>query len=109
MPDPAWEFVSHMHLISQTEDTEHSPLRCHGIVIVLYNLSAASSTVIRDEWLLIGDHLFSPAELSHAYHSNAVVFAAANSCLTLHWENPSRLVATCNRPYVDQDHIDLVI
>jgi len=49
MPDPAWEFVSHMHLISQTEDTEHSPLRCHGIVIVLYNHSAASSTVIRDE------------------------------------------------------------
>ena len=74
-----------MHLISQTEDTEHSPWRCHGIVIVLYNLSAASSTVIRDEWLLIGDHSFTPAELSHAYNSNAVVFAAANSCVTLHW------------------------
>jgi hypothetical protein len=64
--------------------------------------------VIRDEWLLIGDHLFSPAELSHAYHSNAVVFAAANSCLTLHWESPSRLVATCNGSYLDQDHIDVL-
>ena len=95
-----------MHLIRQTKVTEHSPERCHGIVIVLYNVRAASSTVIRDDWLLIGDHLSSPAEPSHAYHRNAVVFAAANSSLTLHWESPSRLVATCNGSY--EDHIDVL-
>jgi hypothetical protein len=95
-----------VHLIRQTEVTKHSPERCHGIVIVLYNVRAASSTVIRDDWLLIGDHLSSPAEPSHAYHRNAVVFAAANSSLTLHWESPSRLVATCNGSY--EDHIDVL-
>ena len=62
-----------MPLISQTEDTEHSRWICHGIVIVLYNVSATSSTVIRDEWLLSGDHSFPPAQLSHAYHRNTVV------------------------------------
>jgi hypothetical protein len=42
-----------VHLIGQTEDTEHSPWICHGIVIVLYNVSAASSAVIREEWLRV--------------------------------------------------------
>jgi hypothetical protein len=42
------------------------------------------------------------------YHSNAVVFAAANSCLTLHWESPSRLDAIGSGPYPDQDHIDVL-
>ena len=28
-------------------------------------------------FVLIGDHLFSPTEIKHAYHSDAVVFAAA--------------------------------
>jgi hypothetical protein len=37
-------------------------------------------------FVLIGDHLLSPDELRHAYYSDAVVFAAASTCLSLHWE-----------------------
>jgi hypothetical protein len=58
-------------------------------------------------FVLIGDHLFSPAELRLAYHSNAVVFAAASSCLTLHWEDPNKLVVACNNSSLTPDHIDV--
>lgn len=58
-------------------------------------------------FVIIGNHLFTPAELRQAYHSNARVFAAASSCLTLHWESPDRLVVACNGSYVDQEHIDV--
>jgi hypothetical protein len=33
-------------------------------------------------YVLIGNHLFTPAELRHAYYSNAVVFNASSHCLT---------------------------
>ncbi len=58
-------------------------------------------------FVLIGNHLFSPVELRHAYHSNAVVFAVASSCLALHWESPSKLVVSCNGSTVEADHIDV--
>lgn len=58
-------------------------------------------------FVLIGNHLFSPTELRHSYHSDAVVFAAASSCLTLHWESPRKLVVTCNGSAVDLNHIDV--
>jgi hypothetical protein len=57
-------------------------------------------------FVLIGDHLFSSAELRHAYHSDAVVFAAASSCLTLHWEGPKQLVVACNDSSTRPDDIN---
>jgi hypothetical protein len=58
-------------------------------------------------FVLIGDHLLSPAELRSAYHSEAVVFAAANSCLTIHWEAPSSLIVSCDGSTVDASQIDV--
>jgi hypothetical protein len=58
-------------------------------------------------FVVIGDHLFSPAELRLAYHSNAVVFAAASSCLTLRWEGPNKLVVGCTESSIRPDHIDV--
>ncbi len=57
-------------------------------------------------FVLMGNHLFSPAELRHAYHSDAVVFAAASNCLDLHWESSSKLVVSCDGSTVDLNHID---
>ena len=58
-------------------------------------------------YVLIGDHLFTSAELRHAYYSNAVVFNASSSdCLTLHWDNPNRLTIKCNGSTLDRDHIN---
>jgi len=58
-------------------------------------------------FVVIGDHVPSAVELRHAYHSNAVVFAATSTCLTLNWESPSRLVVACKGSYLDQQDIDV--
>lgn len=58
-------------------------------------------------FVLIGSHLFTPVELRHAYHSNAVVFATANNCLTLRWKSLNRLVVSCSGAYLDQEYIDV--
>lgn len=58
-------------------------------------------------FVLIGDHVFPPSELRHQYHSSAVVFAAADSCLDLRWQGPTKLVVTCKGPSITREHIDL--
>jgi len=57
-------------------------------------------------YVLIGNHLFTPAELRHAYYSSAVVFNASSDCLTLHWDGPNRLTIRCNGSTVDRNHIN---
>jgi len=58
-------------------------------------------------FVLIGNHVFSPVELRHAYHSDAPVFAATATCLKVHWDGPSKLVVERNGSYLDQQHIDV--
>jgi hypothetical protein len=58
-------------------------------------------------FVLIGDHLFSPSEMRLAYHSDAVVFATFDNCLTLHWEGPSKLLVTCEGSFINQNEIDV--
>ena len=57
-------------------------------------------------YVLIGNHLFTPAELRHAYYSNAVVFNASTDCPTLHWDGPNRLTVRCNGSTVDTNQIN---
>jgi hypothetical protein len=57
-------------------------------------------------YVLIGNHLFTPAELRHALYSNAVVFNASSDCLTLRWDGQNRLIIRCNGSTVDKDHIN---
>jgi hypothetical protein len=58
-------------------------------------------------FVLLGDHVFSPSELRHEYHSGAVVFAAADSCLDLHWQGPTKLLIACNGQTLTREHIDV--
>jgi hypothetical protein len=58
-------------------------------------------------FVLIGDHLFSPAELRLAYHSNAGIFAATNTCIDLRWEGPSKLIISCRGAAIDPGDIDV--
>lgn len=58
-------------------------------------------------FVLIGDHVFSPSEMRREYHSNAMVFAAADSCLYLRWQGPGTLVITCNGHTMTREHIDI--
>lgn len=57
-------------------------------------------------YVLIGNHLFTPDELRHAYYSKAVVFNTSSDCLTLHWDNPNRLTIRCNGPAIERDKIN---
>jgi hypothetical protein len=57
-------------------------------------------------YVLIGNHLFTPAELRHAYYSNAVVFNAASDCLILRWDDQNRLTIRCNGSTVDKNQIN---
>jgi hypothetical protein len=58
-------------------------------------------------FVLMGDHVFSPSELRRGYHSSAVVFAAADSCLDLHWQGPTTLVIACNGKSLTRGDIDV--
>ena len=60
-----------------------------------------------DYFVLIENHLLTPAELRHAYHSDAVVFSAlTDDCLMLHWDGQNKLTITCNGSTVDRNHIN---
>jgi hypothetical protein len=50
-------------------------------------------------YVLVGDHLFTPAELRHAHHSNAVILRSPCNCVTLHWEGPNRLTIKYDGSY----------
>jgi hypothetical protein len=58
-------------------------------------------------FVLTADHVLSPTELRRAYYSSAVVFAAADSCLDLHWQDPTKLVIACNGHSVTREDIDV--
>jgi hypothetical protein len=58
-------------------------------------------------YVLIGNHLFTPAELRHAYYSNAVVFNASSDCLALQWEGQNKLTIKCKGSTIDTDDINV--
>ena len=60
-----------------------------------------------DYFVLIGNRIFTPLELRHAYYSNAVIFTAlTDDCLTLRWDGPDKLIIRCNGSTIDKNHIN---
>jgi len=57
-------------------------------------------------YVLIRNHLLTPAELRRAYYGDTVVFNASSNCLTLHWDSPDKLTIKCNGSIVDRSHIN---
>jgi hypothetical protein len=51
--------------------------------------------------------MLSPSEIRHMYHSDAVVFAARDSCLSLRWQGQTTLVITCNGHTMTPRHFDV--
>jgi hypothetical protein len=58
-------------------------------------------------FVLMGDHVFSPAELRTAYYSGHVIFAAASDCLSVRWSDPHNLTIMCREKSIDARHIDV--
>ena len=57
-------------------------------------------------FVLIGDHVPSPAELKHALYSDAPVFSAGDECLSLRWASQNNLVIECKGGVLAADHIN---
>ncbi len=57
-------------------------------------------------FVVTAGHLLSHEELKHAYHSDAVIFAATSNCLDLHWQAPRKLVIECHGSYLKPEFID---
>jgi len=57
-------------------------------------------------FVLIADHLLSPPELRRAYYSKAPVFGAASSCVSVHWDDPNKLIIACKDGMLGADHIE---
>jgi hypothetical protein len=69
----------------EVKDTSRSSSGRVAMVAERLDHEAMSSYVY---FVLIGDHVFSPAELRAAYHIDHVIFAAASDCLSAHWNDP---------------------
>jgi hypothetical protein len=57
-------------------------------------------------FVLIGDHVYSPAELRHALYSDAPVFSAGTDCLNLRWESETSLIIECKAGILDPRFIN---
>lgn len=88
----------------EVKQVQWSPTRQVAMVVERSDHQALSGYTY---FVLIGDHVFSPSELRHKYHSNAVVFAGADSCLNLHWQGPTTLAISCNDHTMAREHIDV--
>jgi hypothetical protein len=60
-----------------------------------------------DYFVLIEDRVFSPTELRSAYHSDDVVFAAADNCLSVRWIDSHNLEVMCRDRSLDSRHINV--
>ena len=58
------------------------------------------------DFVVIGDHTYSPAELRHALYSDAVIFSALSDCIKLRWDGPKKLIIRCEGSTIDTRHIN---
>jgi hypothetical protein len=106
-----WYALFHGYFDHGQFEIKQSQWSSTGQVAMLAERSDHEALGGLEYYVLIGNHLFTPAELRHALHSNAVVFDAASNCLEncleLHWNGLNRLTIRCNGSSVDRDHINV--
>lgn len=56
-------------------------------------------------YVVIGTHVFSPAELRRALYSDKVIFRADGPCLSVSWSDPDTLNVSCAGGNMVSDHI----
>jgi hypothetical protein len=88
----------------EVKQVQWSPAKQAAMVVERSDQQALSGYTY---FVLIGDHVFSPSELRHEYHSSAVVFSAADSCLNLRWQGPTTLIIGCNDKSLTREHVDV--
>jgi hypothetical protein len=89
--------------IKQVEWSPSTPRRV-AVVAERSDHEAMNSDIY---FVLVGDHVFSASEMRRAYHSDDVVFAAGNDCLSVRWTDPHRVTVSCRSGTIDSAHIDV--
>jgi hypothetical protein len=89
--------------IKQVEWSPSAPRRA-AVVAERSDHEAMTSDVY---FVLVGDHVFSASEMRRAYHSDDVVFAAANDCLSVSWRDSHHLVLNCRNSTIDSAQINV--
>ena len=94
------------HGLFEIKQVEWSPLAPRHVAVVAERSDheAMNSDIY---FVLVGDHVFSVSEMRRAYHSDDVVFAAANDCLSVHWTDPHRVTVSCRNGAIDSAHINV--
>jgi hypothetical protein len=89
--------------IKQVEWSPSAPRRV-AVVAERSDHEAMSSDIY---FVLVGDHVFSASEMRRAYHSDDVLFAAANDCLSVRWTDPHRVTVGCRSGTIDSAQIEV--
>jgi hypothetical protein len=89
--------------IKQVEWSPSAPRRV-AVVAERSDHQAMNSDIY---FVLVGDHIFSASEMRRAYHSDDVVFAAANDCLSVSWRDSRNLVLNCRNSTIDSAQINV--
>jgi hypothetical protein len=58
-------------------------------------------------YVVVGNHVFTPAELRHALYSDSVIFDTGSDCLMLRWDGPNKLIIKCEGSIVTKDEINV--
>ena len=56
---------------------------------------------------IVGVHMVRTGRLRRAYHSDDVLFAAANDCLRVRWTDPHRVTVGCRSGTIDSAQIEV--
>jgi len=58
-------------------------------------------------FVLVGDHLYSPRELRHAYYYDKVLFSSNKDCLHVAWQDSDHLVISCDGTQIESHFINV--
>lgn len=84
---------------------ERSTLSPSGQLAIVAKRSDHQALSGDQYFVVLGDHLPSPADLKHAYYHDGVVFRAGNDCLAVRWKTVRELVVTCKDNSIAADQI----
>jgi hypothetical protein len=76
-----------------------------GEVAVAAQFAAGHAGVRNEYFVVLGDHVFSPRELRHAYAAHDEVFSTERNCLTLAWIDAHHLQITCDDRSIQAEEI----
>lgn len=84
------------------QQTQPSPL---GKIAIIASRSDHEALSGSQYFVIISDHLPSPAEIKYAYYHDGVVFRSGSDCLIVHWKNEHELIIRCTDHSVAADEI----